>query len=237
MKYMSMLAITLSLAIGLLSAQDEKSEKTGIIAGKIIYTGPPPKIKKVTTSDGGVIEQRDLVVDAKSNGLQHVFVTLVGDLPRTKQSGGKPVVVDQAEMVFVPRVVAVRQGQPVVFTNSDNCNHSVMAISPIRANSFNIFTPANGGYKATFVPQTKPIVVGCSLHPWMRAWVYVSEHPWFAVTDARGKFRIAGIPPGEYQLRCEHADTHSSKTIPVVVRAGKVTQVSMDWWNILKERR
>jgi hypothetical protein len=57
----------------------------------------------------------------------------------------------------------------------------------------------------------------CDIHPWMGAAVFVEEHPWFAVTDESGAFRIPGVPPGEYvvEARHEHKDIRAA--------AGKVT--------------
>jgi hypothetical protein len=46
--------------------------------------------------------------------------------------------------------------------------------------------------------------LGCDVHPWMTAWVGVVEHPFFAVTDAEGRFEIAGVPAGSYTISAWH---------------------------------
>ena len=45
-----------------------------------------------------------------------------------------------------------------------------------------------------------PVIVKCNLHPWMNAWIHVFDHPYFAVTDADGKFEIKNAPAGKYRL-------------------------------------
>jgi hypothetical protein len=48
------------------------------------------------------------------------------------------------------------------------------------------------------------VTITCDLHSWMKSWVVVAEHPYYAVTDAAGAYRIAGVPPGRYRLRMWH---------------------------------
>src|SRR5690606_2719208 len=50
-----------------------------------------------------------------------------------------------------------------------------------------------------------PVRLVCDVgHTWEHAWVHVFEHPYFAVSDAEGRFRISDVPPGRYQLRGWH---------------------------------
>jgi hypothetical protein len=72
-------------------------------------------------------------------------------------------------------------------------------------------------------------MIGCSLHPWMRAWVYVLEHPWFAVTDERGAFRIENLPPGKHRLVLVHPDTGGRQRHTVEVRAGEESRLEIEW--------
>jgi hypothetical protein len=99
-------------------------------------------------------------------------------------------------------VLAVRAGQGVKFTNSDPANHNVRTSSSQRTNQFNVFTGIEGSYVHRFCaePGEQPVRLGCDIHPWMQAWIYVFNHPCFAVTDDSGNFRIASIPAGRYKL-------------------------------------
>lgn len=208
--------------------------KVGTIAGVVRYSGKVPPPKKIATTDGGTILHNDLVVDPRSSGLRYVIAVLEDAPARPKVQKAQPVVVDQRDMIFLPRVVAVQHGQPVQFENNDLCNHSVMASSTVKANQFNVFVTAKQPHECIFEPQKPPIQIGCSLHGWMRAWVFVVPHPWFAVSDTKGKFQIEGVPPGKYTLWLRHPDTGHQDRRAVEVIAGKTTQVKIEWEKVGK---
>jgi len=101
--------------------------------------------------------------------------------------------------VFVPRVLVVPVGGTVDFLNSDRLLHNLRSVS--RQNpEFNRTQPHNRTIPITF---TKPelVTITCDLHSWMKSWVVVAEHPFYAVTDAAGAYRIANVPPGKYRVR------------------------------------
>ena len=98
------------------------------------------------------------------------------------------------DMLFVPRVVTVQEGRKVRFENSDLYNHAVNATSVLMENVFNVTTPAGQPYEHAFKHQKSPIPIGCVLHSWMRAYVITAQHPYHAVTDKHGKFRIDNVP-------------------------------------------
>jgi plastocyanin len=202
---------------------------TGTIAGEVLFVGQVPPAEKVFTTDGVTFLHNDLVVDKKTKGLRYVAAILVDAKPQPKLADGKPVEMDQKDMIFLPRVIAVQHGQPVHFTNSDLSNHSVMTATKVVENQFNIFTPFGSPFKFTFKPQPKPVIIGCSLHAWMKAWVYVLEHPWFDVTDAQGKFTIKDVPPGTYTLWLHHADTGKEEKRQVEVKSGEAVKLKVEW--------
>ncbi|HJT77392.1 MAG TPA: hypothetical protein VJ739_09350, partial [Gemmataceae bacterium] len=37
---------------------------------------------------------------------------------------------------------------------------------------------------------------------WMHAYLFVDDHPYYARTDARGRFELPRVPPGSYQIVC-----------------------------------
>jgi hypothetical protein len=45
-----------------------------------------------------------------------------------------------------------------------------------------------------------PVPVACNIHPWMKAYVLVKDHPYSAVTDADGRFEIKNLPVGEWEF-------------------------------------
>jgi plastocyanin len=208
----------------------------GGIAGAVRYTGVVPKPREIVATDGSTDRHSDLLVDPKTRGLRDVVLVLEDAPARPRLDGAEPVVVDQRDMVFVPRVVAVQHGRAVRFDNSDLCNHSVMALARAPADQFNAFVTPGQPLTHAFRPQDRPIPIGCSLHHWMRAWVYVVPHPWFAVSDDRGRFRIEGVPPGKYTLRLHHADTGHRGRRAVEVEEGKTLELSAEWSEVGPEQ-
>lgn len=133
----------------------------------------------------------------------------------------EPVVLDQRGCVYAPHVVGVMVGQPVEFRNSDDMLHNVHGI-PFDNKEFNLAQLKGAADRRTF-PKPEIFKVICNVHPWMGAHVGVFEHPYFAVTDAEGRFTIKGLPPGKYSLEVWH-ETLKASSAEITV-AGKETRV------------
>jgi plastocyanin len=205
-------------------------EKTGTVEGVVRFTGTIPPAKQLPTGDGGTIEHHDLIVDPKTKGLRWVVAAL-DDAPAQPKlkDGDSPIVIDQKDMLFLPRVIAVQHGRTVRFDNSDNINHSVSIFSTVKENSLNVFVTAKDPVTKEFAAEKAPLRVGCVLHPSMTAWIYVAPHPWVAVSDAKGSFAIKDVPPGKYKLILRHPDTGLRDERDVDVRAGKSAKVDVEW--------
>jgi plastocyanin len=220
-----LVAVCLSFAAG----QEPGPKPTGRVTGTIRYTGTVPPPNKIVTGDGAVILHHDLVVDPKTRGLRDVVAILEDAPAQPKLAGAKPVVIDQREMQFFPRIAAVQHGRTVRFDNSDMFNHGVSVASEIKANNVSQIAGPGMPVEFTFEHEKKPLMVGCPLHGNMRAWLFVVPHPWFAISDAEGRFTIDKIPPGKYTLLLTHADTGRRDQKKVVVAAGEETKVVMEW--------
>jgi plastocyanin len=205
------------------------NSNSGTIAGQVRFTGNVPLPKKVMTTDGSILLHSDLLVHPKTKGLRYVVAVLenVPAQPKVKQA--ESVAMDQRDMVFMPRVLAIQHGQAVRFENNDLFNHGVMASSVVQADQFNVLTPPNQTYEHVFEPQKHPVQIGCALHPWMRAWIYVVPHPWFAVSNGDGKFKIEKVLPGTHALWLRHPDTGYQERRQIEVRAGEVAELNIEW--------
>jgi plastocyanin len=128
-----------------------------------------------------------------------VLARPVGAMPALQPANDN---VDQIDKEFVPYVKVVMAGSAVSFPNKDNIRHQVYSFSP--AKRFEL--PLYVGTPATPVVFDKPGVVtlGCNIHDWMAAYVYVSDTPYYAITQADGTARLAGLPPGDYVLQVWH---------------------------------
>ncbi|HLX28572.1 MAG TPA: hypothetical protein VKV24_08825 [Casimicrobiaceae bacterium] len=109
---------------------------------------------------------------------------------------------DQIDKEFVPKVKPVFVGSTVAFPNHDNVRHHVYSFSP--AKHFEL--PLYAGVPAQPVLFDKPgvVVLGCNIHDWMIGYIYVSESPFFAKTDASGTATIVGLPPRAFFVRVWH---------------------------------
>src|SRR5262249_15131186 len=120
-------------------------------------------------------------------------------------------------------------GQTVRFTNSDQCNHCVMADSVKDGNCFNVVTGPGQHYDHVFAAQKAPVFIGCPIHGWMKAFVFVTPHPWAHVSDSAGHFQIDKVPPGKYTLLLVHPDTGHRERHAVEVIAGKTAHLNVEW--------
>ena len=209
----------------------------------VLLAGPASaaSIKGTVQFAGGAVEQRRLPVTID----QHVCgkdkdpenlvlspqkairnaVVWIDTPPATKlEMPSAPAQVDQQQCVFTPRVVLVPVGRTVQFLNSDRLLHNIHTQSRDNAR-YNRTQPKGRTIPLTF---SKPEIVEviCDLHPWMRAWVVVIDHPFYAVTNADGEFVLRDVPPGSYKLRVWQ-EALGSTTRDITVGAEDVSGISV----------
>jgi len=107
-------------------------------------------------------------------------------------------VLDQRDERFVPHVLAVTTGTVVDFPNSDRIYHNVFSLSKTRP--FDLGRYAVGRSKSLRFERPGIVRVFCDIHSHMSAFILVFSHPFFAVTDPAGRYRIDDVPPGTYTL-------------------------------------
>lgn len=142
--------------------------------------------------------------------------------PRTSQT------LDQIHFQFVPETLAIRAGQSVRITNSDDALHNVMTADGEQP--FNINVVKGKEFSQTFARAgglEKPLRLSCVYHGGMRAWIYVFDHPWFKVTQQDGRFRFAGVPAGRYNLGSVHPAGKWRSSRSVEVRPNATTSVEI----------
>jgi uncharacterized protein (DUF2141 family) len=88
---------------------------------------------------------------------------------------------------------------------------------------FNVGQPRKGMESTkTFDKQEIMIPVGCDVHPWMRSYISVVSHPFFAVTKDDGTYEIKGLPPGDYEVEAFH-EKLKTQTQKITVKDGDNT--------------
>lgn len=174
-------------------------------------TPPPAELirldgdpKCVTLAQGEELRTEHIVL-GQANSLQNVFVYVKEGLPpRLYPVSSQPVVLDQQKCRYVPRVLGIQVGQQLTIRNSDPLLHNVRAEPQINQ-PFDVGTPIQKmEVKRTFSTREVMVPFKCNVHPWMNAYVGVLEHPFFAVTDASGRFAIPQLPPGTYTIEVWH---------------------------------
>ena len=92
------------------------------------------------------------------------------------------------------------KNQKVIIKNSDATLHNIHSMANIN-DQFNFAMPKVVKEKETkFTEVEEPFYIKCDVHPWMKSWVLVQDHPYFAVTDENGNYKIDNIPPGTYEV-------------------------------------
>jgi plastocyanin len=111
-------------------------------------------------------------------------------------------IMDQQDKEFVPYVLPIQTGTTVYFPNHDNLRHQVYSISPAKKFQLPLYkrTPPS----PVLFDRPGVVVLGCNIHDWMIAYIYVMDTPYFAKTKEDGKAEIGDLPPGAYEVRLWH---------------------------------
>jgi hypothetical protein len=132
-----------------------------------------------------------------------------------------PGSLDQQGCRYQPHVAAVMVNQKIIIRNSDQTIHNVHFTPKLNAD-WNMSQTSDAAPLIYSMKQSEVMVpVKCNQHPWMKAYIGVLSHPFFAVTDYNGAFEIKGVPPGKYTLAAWHEGgaNGTEKLIEVTVPA------------------
>jgi plastocyanin len=205
-------AVALLGAGVLLSTKPHPARAGGgsVVSGTIKIAGPAPKptvikVTKDASSCGAEYAGEAARVDA-SGGLANVVVTLRPLKPAAAVVRPAPAkaTLDQVGCRYQPHVQAVGVGTEVTLINSDRVLHNVHGnVGPVTV--FNVAMPIKGQRLPTKLTRPGLVRLQCDAgHTWMNAWIYVVEHPHYAVTDAAGHFEIPEVPPGDNTVELWH---------------------------------
>jgi plastocyanin len=196
---------------------------TGSVSGKVSFEGQAPAGDKIKlTAECKALHPNGLErqpVKVKDGGLADVYVYVKSPVAGSHPAPSAPVVLDQNGCTYIPHTVALQVGQELTIRNSDDMLHNIHP-RPKDNTEFNIGQPKKGmESKRTFDKAELKIPVGCDVHPWMRSYIYVSAHPFFAVSGEDGSFSIKGLPAGDYEIEAIH-ETLGAQTGKVTVKDG-----------------
>ena len=178
------------------------------ITGQVLFDGQAPartriRMEAVSTcvqaNHEPVLSEEIIVNDNKT--LRNVLVYVKAGLGnRSFLAPVEPVVFNQQGCMFRPHMLALVVGQKLDIKNSDDASHNVHPIARANREWNQSMSPGAGDIMEQFSRPEVMIPVRCNVHPWMRAYISVFPHPFFAVTDETGAFSLRGLPPGDYTI-------------------------------------
>jgi plastocyanin len=133
---------------------------------------------------------------------QNVVVWL--DTPAgTDPPAARRIVLDQRNLQFAPRVLAVQTGTTVEFPNNDRVFHNVFSFRD--GKRFDLGLYPIGSVKHVRFDRAGISRLFCNIHPQMAAYVIAVDSPYFAVSDEAGSFTLTDVPVGAYTYRAWRA--------------------------------
>jgi hypothetical protein len=209
-------ALAVLLGAGRAAAQSDYTvinlENGGAIAGVVKWSGPIPKIPKLPITknpevcDPDSLKTRDLerlLINSDGNGVANTVVYLRGitkgkamDLPEARQT------LNQKTCRYVPHIMLVPQDKPLRIESSDPVLHTVQMFG---ASTNNIPFPFQNQFIPVMMTHNGVVELKCNAgHVWMNANVLVVKHPYYAVTDEHGAYKLSDVPPGQYEIVAWH---------------------------------
>ena len=184
---------------------------SGTLTGNVSFEGKTKKRRPIPMDSDpvcGSAHKNDtalsesFIVD-KDKNLKNVLVWLV-DVDYKGDITKEPAVIDQMGCVYKPHVQGIMKGQELIIKNSDATLHNIHSMAKVNS-QFNFAMPKVVKSKNTsFDKIEEPFYIKCDVHPWMKTWVSVFDHPYFATTDNNGNYKIENIPSGEYSVIAWH---------------------------------
>lgn len=200
--------------IGLVS---ESSLAQAVIEGRVELpksSAAPVMIKRyeIITKGGVLATKPPLAV-----------VYLEGSFP--KRHSTAEIQMLQKDLTFVPPLLPVQTGTRVAFPNLDDTYHNIFSFSPAKRFDLGRYRPDETPIPSVVFDVPGLVTVRCDIHEHMRALILVLDTPYFAMSEADGRFRLSGLPPGRYTLTA----WLSSKTTlerPVELTSGSTLRVN-----------
>jgi plastocyanin len=199
-------------------ATEGRAGRPGFIRGRVdVRRVAAPMDRRPGVADFGMPRDRDIPDVRRS-------VVYLESAPRgafeTNDTGR--AVMDQRNETFVPHVLAITTGTSVDFPNSDKFYHNVFSLSkPAR---FDLGRYAAGRSRSIRFDSPGIVRVFCDIHSHMNAFILVFGHPFFAMTDTDGRYRIENVPPGTYSVIAWNEGTSSEPKTVTVPDGGSAEQ-------------
>lgn len=185
--------------------------EAGAVSGKVSFEGEQPRRVRIRMGAEPQCEQKhssavySQEVEINENGtLKNAFVWVKEGLEKYSfDPPAEPVLLNQDGCVYEPHVFGVHIGQEIKIVNSDPVTHNIHPV-PRNNREWNISQSPAQEFTRSFPRQEVMVPVKCNVHPWMKTYIGVVSHPYFAATGEDGTFELKDLPPGEYTIEVWH---------------------------------
>jgi hypothetical protein len=196
----------------------------GTITGTVKLLGTPPEMQLTKRQADPFcaktpMKEEDVIVGAGGT-LKNVVVRVTKGLSGRYDPPIAPAVVDQRDCMYRPRVQGIQLGQALQIKNSDMTLHNIHGYKGPSTLFNQAEIPGQPPMTKQLNNPDEIVKLKCDVHPWMTAYVLVSTHPFFAVTDDTGSFKLTGLPVGNYTVEAWH-ERYGAKTAEIAVAEGK----------------
>jgi len=212
------------------------SADAATIAGAVKFEGAAPKMATIQMGADPYCQsqhptpvQDEEVVVGPAGELANVFVYVKNPPAGNYPPPATPVMLDQKGCKYTPHVGGVQVGQKLDIRNDDDTLHNVHALPAVNS-QFNEGQPVKGmiATKTLDKPELTPFKVKCDVHGWMKSYLAVMPHPFYAVSGMNGQFTIANLPPGTYTLVAWH-EKYGQQEQSITVGPKESKQVSFSF--------
>lgn len=169
------------------------------------------------------------LIDANGEVVQGAVMELLSDTAAASTSTGMhEVQIDQLDKEFIPTVTTLVAGGSASFPNSDDILHHVYSFSTAKTFDTPLYgSEVDSQYREMFdVPGV--VEIGCNIHDWMLAYIYVGETDLMAISNDLGVAQLTNIPPGQYRLRVWHSRLDAPQNSieqEIFIEAGRVAEL------------
>lgn len=202
----------------------------GSITGTVTLDGAPPAFRPIDMSASPACAAANpapvvppIVVVGENGALANVVIFVKDGLRNyTFDAPSDPAILGQKNCMYEPHVSALMTNQPFQIQNNDPTMHNVHPL-PKHNRQWSTSQPAgSAALKSTFGRPEFAMPVLCNVHPWMRAFVFVFDHPYFAVTSKTGRFELKDLPPGTYTIEAWHENyAAQDQTVTIAPKESK----------------
>ena len=196
----------------------------GTITGSVVYEGKVPTLRPLSVAAEPMCSKKhetvpnEALVLGTGNSMANVLVRVVSGLPagKTWPAPKEPVVMAQEGCQYVPHVMGIMIGQPFKVLNGDGILHNVHALPKVNRPFNMAMPPARKEASETFTKEEGMFTIKCDVHPWMQSFMGVFANPFFAVTKTDGKFSLANLDAGTYEIEAWHERLGTQKATVTV---------------------